>query len=139
MNEKTVYDLGEVSLTSEREHRTPSTYMEDLSRQASGPGRVRRLTLRDPKPRTFGWGITGSLSLFVPGAGQLVQREVTRGLFFICSLGFLAALGWAGITSMDRLVHTMDLFRLPRGMPFWILAAIYAAGASLAILALLDS
>jgi TM2 domain-containing membrane protein YozV len=82
---------------------------------------------RAPRPQQFqiarpaaathfaprGDGFFTSLSLFLPGTGQVLLGEPAYGLFFFSSIAFLATLGWAILTCLDRLMRTLDLFGIP--------------------------
>lgn len=73
--------------------------------------------------------VAASLSIFIPGAGQLLAGEVTSGLFFLSSMGFLAALGWAIVVSYDRILGTLGLFGLPAIIPFCAVVFVYLMAA----------
>lgn len=62
--------------------------------------------------------VAASLSLVCPGAGQLVHREIEKALCFASAVGFTVALLWAGWTSLDRLIPTLELL----GVPLWTAA-----------------
>ena len=76
-----------------------------------------------PAPR--GAGILPSLSIFVPGAGQLLLGRIAMGLCVLSSIGFLGTLGWAILASIDRLARTLDLFGIPATTILVTLLAIY--------------
>ena len=44
--------------------------------------------------------LTAGLSLLLPGSGRLARGDVSVGLFFVSSFGFLAALCWAVLTNL---------------------------------------
>ena len=70
-------------------------------------------------------GVTRTLSLFVPGAGQLVRGETTLGLFLLTSTLFLLSLAWALLDTLDRLAGTLELLGISVVLAFWILGGIY--------------
>lgn len=65
------------------------------------------------------------LSLFLPGTGHLVRREGMMGLFFLSSLAFVGALGWAILGTLDRLTETLMILGLPREFGVWALGVLY--------------
>jgi TM2 domain-containing membrane protein YozV len=77
---------------------------------------------------------TQSLSVFVPGATQMVRGQVTLGLFFLSALVFLGALASAVLDTIDRLAPTLDLLGWSAALAFWVLgsAFVLAAAAHLA-------
>ena len=98
-----IYDLGEIHVEEPRAGRakaaaTSPSISYARSPRASGPGP----------------GLTGSLSLFVPGAGQIVAGEASWGLFFLSSIGFVAATAWALVMTLERLLPTLDVLGVPR-------------------------
>ncbi|MDH3283616.1 MAG: hypothetical protein OEQ13_02655 [Acidobacteriota bacterium] len=72
-----------------------------------------------------------TLSLIVPGAGYLLQREWGAGLFYACSSAFLATLAWSILATADRLAATLPLLGAPAATAIWALEAIFAAYALL--------
>jgi len=103
--EDTIYDLGDVDKDEPRPifGRVPD---------APRPTPVRRST---PPPQDgVGPALAGSLSMFVPGLGQLVAGEVAWGLFYLTGMGFCAASLWAVLATLDRLVPTLRLLDVPR-------------------------
>jgi hypothetical protein len=72
-----------------------------------------------------GPGLAGSLSLFLPGLGQVARGEITLGLFFLSSTGFFAAIAWALIDTFDRITALFGLLGLPIGSLLWWFASSY--------------
>src|SRR5262245_52394540 len=96
-----VYDLGEVSL-------------EDKSRTAAAPRRTSWPSAaahpgRGPHP-----GMTSTLSLFVPGLGQMVAGEPVAGLFYASAIACVATVARALVVTLDRILPTLDLIEIPR-------------------------
>ena len=91
--------------------------------RASGPSFPAALPAVDLAPR--GAGVLTSLSIFLPGAGQILLGKTAMGLFFLTSIGFLGTLGWTIFTSFDRLMRTLDLFGVPTTATIVPLVAIY--------------
>jgi len=115
--EDTIYDLGEV----DRQQAT-AAFSRPLGVKAAPP--IRRTSRPDaPGP---GPALAGSLSLFVPGLGQVVAGEFAWGLFYFTGIGFCAALLWATLASLDRLFPTLRLLGVPP-------EALVVAVASLAV------
>jgi TM2 domain-containing membrane protein YozV len=100
---ESIYDLGEIHLEESR-----------AARPAASPGGFSVSYARPTRAAGPGPGLTGSLSLIVPGTGQIVAGEGTWGLFFASAMGFVAALGWALLATLERLVPTLDLLGVPR-------------------------
>jgi len=105
-----VYDLGEIRLDEPRNSRGSVGSSRVSIPSASAPVSYGR----SPRASGPGPGLTGSLSLFVPGAGQIVAGEATWGFFFLTSLGFVAAVAWALVVALERLVPTLDILGVPR-------------------------
>ena len=131
----TVYDLG--SLNTEATHepvRNPIlTDRTTPLRTARPAGRVM------PRPEPASFDLCGSLSLFVPGLGHLLRGEAAIGLFFLTSVGFAAALGWALVETLDRVTATSRLLGFPGGPGLWALCGIFVTGASLHIASVASS
>ncbi len=102
---------------------------------AARPTRVPFPARLASRPRTWAWrppaSLCASLSLLVPGLGQLVRGQAALGLFFLTTVGFLAALSWAVIETLDRLAPTLGLLGIPLFVPFCVLGAAYALAAVL--------
>jgi TM2 domain-containing membrane protein YozV len=115
---ETIYDLGSVD--------------RDEPRAAAGgiPRASRPMSPRhESRPEAAGVGpaLAGSLSMFVPGLGQMISGEIAWGLFYFSGMGFCVAALWAVLVTLDRLVHTLGLLDVPG-------AAIAVALGSLALL-----
>ena len=87
----------------------------------------------------LGAGISTSLSIFVPGGGQILLGEFRWGFFFLTSIAFLGTIVWAVIASFDRLTRTLDLFGIPAMAIPVGLAALYALTAILHLCAVLHA
>jgi TM2 domain-containing membrane protein YozV len=105
--DETVYDLGEVGRDQPR---AVFGGISDLQRPT--PLRVDSR----PEPAGVGPALAGSLSMFVPGLGQIVTGEIGWGLFYISGMGFCAASLWAVLGTLDRLVPTLRLLDVPLEM-----------------------
>jgi TM2 domain-containing membrane protein YozV len=103
--EEQVYDLGEL----QPEPRRPTVGTISGSRQRTPD---RRPSL--PDRAGVGPALAGSLSMFIPGLGQLIEGEIAWGLFFLTGIGFCAASLWALWTTLDRLVPVLRLLEVPR-------------------------
>jgi hypothetical protein len=82
---------------------------------------------------------SGTLSLFVPGLGQLVRGEFALGLFFFSSLALMASLGWAMITTLDRITATLRVLGYPGAPAVWALSLVFAVTAGLHMANILSS
>jgi hypothetical protein len=119
----TVYDLGEVEHAASapvfRASGTPLIAEEFDSRTRSAPQRSRqrlRSVRNEPaavRAHPVGPGLAGSLSMFVPGLGQMISGELAWGLFYFSGIGFCAATIWAVMATMDRLIPTLGLLNVP--------------------------
>lgn len=100
----TVYDLGELDRGKPRPvfGRVP-----DAARHPAARREYRQ------HPEGVGPALAGSLSLFVPGLGQLIAGEIAWGLFYLSGIGFCAACLWAVLASLDRVVPTLRLLDVP--------------------------
>ncbi len=113
-----VYDLGEVGRSRPRPRLAPRI-------RSASPRPVRRTE------RTLGPAVAGSLSLFFPGAGQIVAGDPRLGLGLATGLAFLASLVWAILASLVRLVPTLELLGAPPQAAAAVLAIAVLAAASL--------
>jgi TM2 domain-containing membrane protein YozV len=119
-----VYDLGEVGRTAPEPHfRTSGTPLVaeqfETGSRARGPGSRPRLRSVAPgnsaarSTNAVGPGLAGSLSMFVPGLGQMIAGETAWGLFYLSGIGFCAATIWAAMSTLDRLIPTLRLLNVP--------------------------
>ena len=76
-------------------------------------------------PRRVGWRLSGSLSLLLPGTGQIVLGRPTLGLFYVAQLGLMVALGWAVLETLERTAPLLTLFGYPVAVAFWLIGAAY--------------
>lgn len=118
---ESVYDLGEIHV-EERESPRQGGFVS--------PAAARERTPRASGP---GPGLTGSLSLFLPGAGQIVAGETVWGLFFLSCGGFVAAAAWALVETLERLLPTLDLLGVPRVSLVAAFGALAVSGCALHI------
>ena len=127
-----VYDLGEVESAKPEPIFTGSPLVAEQfeERRAASRPRPVRVVLENAgsaAATAVGPALAGSLSIFVPGLGQLLAGELAWGLFYLSGMGFCAAAFWAVVTSLDRLVPTLRLLDVPT-------AALTATVGSLALL-----
>lgn len=134
-----VYDLGEIDRPEPAPKAAPKRRAPAAPPRrtpASGPHvtsadsfkkELDQIDAQRRQPRRIGWRLSGSLALLVPGGGHLVQGEIALGTFFVSALGLCAALAWATIETLDRLVPTIALFGLPASAAFWVLGGFYLA------------
>ena len=133
-----VFDLGELDA------RPPDVTPGSPTGRAVRPTRLRSSNpfpavpaAADIAPR--GQGFRTSLSIFLPGAGQVLLGEIATGLFFVTSIGFLATLGWEILASIDRLTRTLDLLGVPTPATPVTLLTIYVLMAILHLCAVLHA
>jgi len=119
-----VYDLGEVGRSASEPRFRPSgtplvaEQFENgsASRRSGSRPRLRSVAQGHTSTRSasaVGPGLAGSLSMFVPGLGQMLAGEVAWGLFYLSGIGFCAATIWAAMTTLDRLIPTLRLLNVP--------------------------
>jgi len=118
--DEAIYDLGEVELDKPRP-------VFGTTPVVPRPAPVRHEI--QPEPVGAGPALAGSLSMFVPGLGQMITGEIAWGLFYLSGMGFCAASVWALLATLDRLVPTLGLLDVP-------LEVLVAALSSLALLAI---
>ncbi len=134
-----VYDLGEVQLD------------DSAAPQRAGSG-IRRGNPIPPAPRArsgqnglaarvdrTGPGLTGSLSLFLPGAGQILAGAPVLGLFFGSGIGFALTALHSLMATRDRLFPTLDLLELPRAAAGAALLALLLGAAALHVAAVVHA
>src|SRR5262245_46441364 len=150
MSQKTtVYDLGRVTLDpppeAPRRVEKPHAFQPRGQQKPANPHlrqtpRFRAVPLqRVPRRRAARPAISASASLLIPGLGQLIAREPGAGLFFLTGMGFCAAMFWAIVSSMDRIVATLDLFGVPAIAPILVADAVYVVAAILHVEAVLHA
>jgi hypothetical protein len=130
MQDATVYDLGNID-----HHTAPRAVSAAGSSAASASGRY----VARREPATVSGRLLGTLSLFVPGSGQIVAGQTAVGGFLLTSIGFLAAVCWAVANTFERLASTLPWFGLPTQAPFWILPAAFLIAAALHVTAVLHA
>lgn len=128
--DKTVYDLGVVHFDEEVVPSRPKP-------RAVGP----RGTPREPTKTTpdAGSAVSGSVSLFVPGCGQILAGEVASGLFFLSGVAFCAAFLWAVSSSIERIVPTLSLLGIGPTVVALTAMVTFFAGAMLHVAAILHA
>jgi len=125
------YDLG--NLDRGKSDPSPSTEAPSRLDPPAGTREVRRrsrpsfATVRPGSGRSLG----ESLSILLPGSGQMVRGDVAVGLFFLASFGFVVTLAWAVTGSVDRLAGTLSLLGYPPAVAAWILCGLFATAAIL--------
>jgi hypothetical protein len=124
MSEKAaVYDLGEVSADEKRPRPVPSSDARRApNRHRTAPERT---AIDAGRMRVQGaWSV--SFSVFIPGSGHILRGDLSLGMFYLASMGFLGALCWAILGTLDRLGATFTLLNLPSAIGPWALCAIFA-------------
>ena len=114
-----VYDLGE------GEPLGPRAVFAPKVRKAR-----RRAVPAVPPPSSLP-AAAASLSLIAPGAGHLLVGEPTLAIFFSSAFAFVAALAWAVVTGIDRLVPTLDLLGVHPAAVTATLAGLLASACAL--------
>jgi len=126
------YDLGD--LDRAKPDSGPLTEAPPRLDRPVGTQEVRRrrsrpsfATVRPGPGRNLG----ESLSILLPGSGQIIRGDVPLGLFFLASFGFVATLAWAVTGSVDRLAVTLPLLGYPPAATAWTLCGLFAIAAIL--------
>jgi len=70
----------------------------------------------------------GTASLVLPGTGQMLRGEFALGLFYLSSMGLMAALIWALFTTLDRVTETLRMLEYPGAPALWAIAAAFGVG-----------
>jgi TM2 domain-containing membrane protein YozV len=118
-----VYNLGSVDDTLV----SPGATQTFPRPRAGGlPRRPRTVGALDRTVNGAAEAVVRSLSIFAPGATQVLRGQITRGLFYASSLVFLASLAWALLETLDRLAVTLDALGRTVSFVFWILGALFA-------------
>jgi len=113
-----VYDLGTLDPT-------PARPKLDAD---MGPTKTMPLRTAVPQPvvrSRAAFDPAGTLSLFMPGAGQLARGDIALGLFFLSSLAFMGSLGWALVVTLDRITATLRVLGFPGAPAVWALTSIF--------------
>ena len=98
-NDVEIYDLGEL-----------------LKEEPSRPRGVPRPSPVRPRAQPewrVGPALAGSLSLFVPGLGQVIAGEFAWGLFFFSWIALCATALWAIRSTLDQLQPTLAVLGVP--------------------------
>jgi hypothetical protein len=122
-----IYDLGDLDLGNATRRTRARTAAAASPHAATAPSIASAAAMSIPSEARghLRFNLPGSLSLFLPGTGQLLTREWALALFFFSSLGFLAAFAWALIQTMDSLVPTLVLLGHSRAAGAWMLGAAF--------------
>jgi TM2 domain-containing membrane protein YozV len=117
-----VYDLGEV-----REERLEAILgSSGKSKRAASTAYERAPAADDRAPL-----VAASLSVIVPGSGQLAFGDGAAGMAFLSLAGLAVSSAWAVATTWDRLVPTLAILEIPAWTATAALVAAFvlAAGA----------
>jgi TM2 domain-containing membrane protein YozV len=118
-DEDTIYDLGEIDRGQRRVFGKAEAF--------DAPSRSRRMSSGSRSSSGgVGGGLAGSLSMFVPGLGQLIAGEIAWGLFYLTGIGFCGAVLWALMETMERIVPVLGL--LDVSLSVLVVAVLSLAG-----------
>ena len=129
MSEKSsAYDLGNLDLGIARD---PGPDVAQAAQRSSAI-RDQRTVVDHRRVRSAGvpspaFDVCGSLSIFVPGSGQILRGEVAIGLFFLVTVAFFGTLVWAIVGTLESLAATLDVLGYPAAAAVWMLGALFAA------------
>jgi hypothetical protein len=119
-----VYDLGNVDRVIGRPQPRPAPAVAKPR-----PGRTRAV-LADKRVAQLATDVTQSLSVFAPGATQIVQGRFSLGLFYVSALTFVAVLASAVLGTLDRLAPTLELLGHSVAVAFWTLGVAFLLAAA---------
>ena len=91
------------------------------------------------EPSREGFAVGSTLSLFVPGMGQVIRGRVDTGVLFLASFGFLTTFAWAVWTSQARIAETLPFLGLSRAWNIRVLLIAYGVAALLHVAAVVGS
>jgi hypothetical protein len=122
-----IYDLGDLDLSALTRQRNAGATSAASTRAAVSPSFAGAAAMSIPTAAGghLRFNLPGSLSLLLPGTGQLLSREWALALLFFSSLGFLATFSWAVLQTMDSLVPTLVLLGHSRAAGIWMLGAAF--------------
>lgn len=83
--------------------------------------------------------VCGSLSIFVPGSGQILRGEVALGSLFFVSMAFVGTLAWAILSTLGRVAPTLDVLGYPPAVAAWMLCGLFAAAGALHLACVLNA
>jgi len=94
-----------------------------------------------PSPERPPWGVNlaTTLSLFAPGAGQIVRGRPDMGFLFLAGSAFLSSLAWAAWTTRAGLAETLPLLGLSRAWGFRTLLILFGLAAVMHITAFVSA
>jgi hypothetical protein len=121
-----VYDLGELDMPEQRPEKGPPPVVNRSARPL-GEMSMRAAGNAGQTWLSGAWSV--SFAMFLPGSSHILRGDLRRGLFYLASLGFLGALCWAILGTLDRLSATFTLFGLPSEIGPWVLGAIFIIAA----------
>jgi hypothetical protein len=118
-----VYDLGAIDPDPGLKRRPQAEERKQAyPRRETPPGAA-----GDPRfERSPGTWVLGP-TMLVPGSGHILRGEIAHGLAFLGATGFVAALGWALVNTLDRLGPTLGLLGMPRALGVWTLGVLFIA------------
>ena len=79
-------------------------------------------------PAYSGFDLYGTASLILPGTGQMLRGEFALGLFYLSSMGFVAALIWAIVMTLERVTETLRTLEVPGAAALWGMAVSLGVG-----------
>lgn len=128
------YDLGDLDVLESRSAPAARGKAEDeVPRVRPGSD------ARTPSAGGPSRALAASLSLFVPGLGQLALGRGAAALGYLSILGFFGALAWAVLTTIDRATPTLAALAWPRETPLLVLAAVFIFSALAHVGSVLDA
>ena len=116
ISDASIYDLGDVDTDRSR-------------RQSAPPGsrHMHRTDSASTRRQRRRWMGPGSVSLFVPGLGQILHGDTMTGLLFLTATGFLVSLAWAVHDTLSGFSRTLSELGGPSAGSVWLLGAIHVA------------
>lgn len=140
-NDMDVYDLGVVDIEEALAPARPTQAHAQPPTPTPAPLRRAHVAPASSARRAHhaGPALTGSLSLFLPGTGQLVAGDLSKGLFFATSIAFALAVLHALVTTLDRVLPTFELLGISPALTLAALGCLLYAAAALHVSAILGA
>ena len=118
MANEDIYDLGDIDRGRKQPIFSSSAAVSDRfvgapTQSSARPRPLRSTAHRGSDAGGVGGALAGSLSIFVPGLGQLLAGEIAWGLFYLTGIGFCAATLWALFGTLERIVPILRLLDVP--------------------------
>jgi len=139
-HDSSAYDLGNLDFGSPAG--TETVVSRPLPRRPvarRAPRRPARTAAASAAVVPPAFDVCGSLSVFIPGTGQILRGEIVAGMFYLVAMAFLASLAWAILGTLGRLAPTLDLLGYPPAAAAWALCGLFVAACALHLSCVIDA